>query len=172
MSTVQAERDGVGWRIARPGVYIRTLGQTMASVGGQLQKLTGNGAGQHQLRRQLGLTVGCCDTPVSRLELRTIAGGHHRPEPPVNPFYMVNGLVQMLRRWGLGAALVLSGQRLTLRRHPSPAAAGAARLAARAPSSFGRAGIASDESGYAAGDRCPGSARSDGAPRGRGGSAA
>lgn len=119
MSGLLMEREGVGWRITRPRVYIRTLGWTMVYVDGELQKLAGNGAGQHQLRRELSLFVGCCDRPVSRQALRGVAGIQQRPEPHVNPFYMVNGLVQMLRRWKLSDALVVTRSQLTLLPHPS-----------------------------------------------------
>jgi hypothetical protein len=119
MNGLLMEREGVGWRITRPWVYIRTLGRTVAHVGGQIQQFVGNGAGQHQLRRQLGLAVGCCGRPVNWQALRSAAGWQQRPEPPVNPFYMVKGLVQMLRRWGMGEALVTSRNQLTLLRHPA-----------------------------------------------------
>lgn len=119
MSGILAVRDGMGWRISRPKVYVRTLGKIIPLVGGQMPKLKGNGAGPHQLRRQLGLLIGFCGKPVSWAALRDMAGGRPRPEPPVRPFFMVGGLVHMLRRWGMGPALVQGVRQLTLLRHSS-----------------------------------------------------
>lgn len=119
MSGILTVRDGAGWRISRPKIYVRILGKTIPRVGGQEPKLQGNGAGPHQLRRQLGWLIGFCGKPVSWVALREIAGGHNRPGPLARPFYMVSGLIQMLRRWGLGPALVQDPRQLTLRRHAS-----------------------------------------------------
>lgn len=112
--TVQGDADRT---TLRPLVYIRTLGTIAARVGERVPTLKGNGAGQHQLRRQLGWLVGHCNLPVSWRTLRQVAGGQERTDPLVRPFYMVTGLIQMLRRWSLGAALMQGNKQLTLVPH-------------------------------------------------------
>lgn len=101
----------------RPLVYIRTLGTLMARVGGRVPPFKGNGAGRRQLRRQLGWLVGHCNRPVTWQSLREIAGGQERAVPLARPFYMVAGLVQMLHRWDMGAALLRGYRQMTLVTH-------------------------------------------------------
>lgn len=98
--------------VKRPHVYIRTFGQIRAWVGGRLATLSSGGVGRHQLRRQLGWLVGHRGIPVSLRQFGEIAGGRARvalKRPP----YRVQGLLKMLREWGLGVALLL-GDRYTL----------------------------------------------------------
>lgn len=119
MSDCKATRSSSSGTPPRPLVQFRTFGMFIARVGGRPPIYKGNGAGKLQLRSQLIWLVGHYNIPVTWRSLREAAGGYRRNGPLVRPFYMVAGLFQMLRRWGMGTALLHSHSQVTLTTHAS-----------------------------------------------------
>lgn len=113
MSTMEHGGSRAGALPMRPTVYFRTFGSFISWSGGRVAELVGGGAGPNQLRRQVSWLVGHSGSPVKWEALRSIAGGYGMVVRQ-RPFYVVLGLIGMLRRWGLESALLRGPHVLTL----------------------------------------------------------
>lgn len=100
------------WPPARQvGVYIWTLRRLRVHIDGKEADWSGGGTGRRQLRQMLSYLVSYRDQWVAREDLASVAGGRRRRK---RPGAVVTGLLMMLDRWGLRAAIVEDGDRLML----------------------------------------------------------